>query len=91
MDLFEELLADYAYLRNGEHPVNTKDRDQLVRQVKRRLRRMEASHERLLAFVSRWRGIIDGGAKSAEGWSREFDGEAATAISEAEAVEKTHA
>lgn len=42
-----------------------------------------ASAPALLAFVEKWKGIIDGGAKGAEGWSREFDDEARSALASA--------
>ena len=53
-----------------------------------RRRRLEASHARLVTFVRRWREIIDGGSRSSEGWSREFDDDARDALTEAEAIAK---
>ena len=42
-----------------------------------------ASAPDLLAFVERWKSIVDGGAKSAEGWARDFDTEARDLLAKA--------
>jgi hypothetical protein len=38
---------------------------------------------RFVTFVQRWRKIIDGGSKSAEGWAVEFEEEAKALLEKA--------
>lgn len=39
-----------------------------------------AENAALREFISKWKDIIDGGSKSAEGWAVEFDAEARAAL-----------
>lgn len=51
MHELDELLADYARLRNGENPARTAERDELTLRVRARASKMRAAIEHVLADV----------------------------------------